>query len=827
MFWVVVLLLASVHAQTCNSTECEDSALLSLRSGPRSRRSLLSRRARLDGSDCAYCMCLETDAVKCGEQMVTSAEECGEDTVTSAEQCGQKWVTSEERCGTKVVTSASACGEKSVKSASQCGTSLTKVCKAKKNIHVSCGWKKVAKSCKVPNSCSVPASCYVPNTCTVPKSCLQALTCWLPVGFLECADVLGDELPKSVKGDWKKYVTSSCSSLTGCSKKAAHGMADVVQDGWDWMRNGFGKAWDEGSEKVLGGIDTFEAMIEKLDLEKSVVMVKQELLDLMHDVEDAIDQLADGPIQLANRPDGQLCPAALGDDKLFGVFPTDCGVFDEMSELLTPLPTSSSDLSYLTDNKADVFEKALARAKQCLLLSGPWKWKGVSMPHPFWDLGKKDLCLSKSLVDALDVVVNLIYKGGNAAYNLFDTIANKVTDWTNKNLLSDLSLLSLEQRRSLPLILTQKAKCVKGTKDWSMKVKFTGKYSFAVLIGTSKIIWSFGLGAGVVFGCQNETYRTYPVIDIAHPFLAMFAFTETEATTDFSASGGLALSAKAFFTQFSSFTGPYSGSVNLGLKVAAKNLPLPCPPEVKCSAKRSFSLLKIPSGELIELSDTDDLLNMLVYQQELEFAGKYDDVSGWFTSSGLLQGDFRSDPHLPTRLVLGALHHLAASEIQVPKAVLDAGVHATHEPVSLSELQSAQARLSTGRRPLFRWFRRAICLALFFDFVFLGRVAGGFSVFQGKDKPKRGLKASRSTTGPFFWIEFEGKAKRNVELEGLSDPELESERRNRRNLRSSSRGLWALQPPGASAWVLGRSCAAEAEVGRADVQAARGHFWRV
>ena len=34
------------------------------------------------------------------------------------------------------------------------------------------------------------------------------------------------------------------------------------------------------------------------------------------------------------------------------------------------------------------------------------------MPHPFWDLGKKDLCLSKSLVDALDVVVNLIYKGG-------------------------------------------------------------------------------------------------------------------------------------------------------------------------------------------------------------------------------------------------------------------------------------------------------------------------------------------------------------------------------------------------------------------------------
>ena len=55
---------------------------------------------------------------------------------------------------------------------------------------------------------------------------------------------------------------------------------------------------------------------------------------------------------------------------------------------------------------------------------------------------------------------------------------------------------------------------------------------------------------------------------------------------------------------------------------------------------------------------------------------------------------------------------------QVPKAVLDAGVHATHEPVSLSELQSAQARLSTGRRPLFRWFRRAIFLALFFLILF-------------------------------------------------------------------------------------------------------------
>ena len=92
----------------------------------------------------------------------------------------------------------------------------------------------------------------------------------------------------------------------------------------------------------------------------------------------------------------------------------------------------------------------------------------------------------------------------------------------------------------------------------------------------------------------------------------------------------------------------------------------------RCS-NQGFSLLKIPSGELIELSDTDDLLNMLVYQQELEFAGKYDDVSGWFTSSGLLQGDFRSDPHLPTRLVLGALHHLAASEIQVSMLKTDSG----------------------------------------------------------------------------------------------------------------------------------------------------------
>ena len=42
--------------------------------------------------------------------------------------------------------------------------------------------------------------------------------------------------------------------------------------------------------------------------------------------------------------------------------------------------------------------------------------------------------------------------------------------------------------------------------EWQL-LNLAGKYSFAVLIGTSKIIWSFGLGAGVVFGCQNETYR--------------------------------------------------------------------------------------------------------------------------------------------------------------------------------------------------------------------------------------------------------------------------------------------------------------------------------
>ena len=289
------------------------------------------------------------------------------------------------------------------------------------------------------------------------------------------------------------------------------------------------------------------------------------------------------------------------------------------------------------------------------------------MPHPFFKMGNFDMRLSKSNVDALDVVLNLLYNGVKEIKDLFEKITKKVSDWVSQKLLSKPGFLTIEQQNSLPLVLTQGAKCITGTKDWSIKVKITGKYKFQVqnVGGGEALHWGFGLGAGVVFGCKNEIFRTYPFVDVSHPFAFMFTlYMGKTHDTDFKAPGSLSFGVKVYFTKFSSIDSGIKGGASL--KAGAKNLPLPCPPGTKCSLKKKFSLLKLPSGELIDFTDTDDILDMLVYTQEVEVAAKWEDVTSWFSKKPDPIPDGIPDPQAGSELVMGALRHIATSHISLP-----------------------------------------------------------------------------------------------------------------------------------------------------------------
>eukprot|EP00435_Cladocopium_sp_Y103_P010229 s4492_g2.t1 len=136
--------------------------------------------------------------------------------------------------------------------------------------------------------------------------------------------------------------------------------------------------------------------------------------------------------------------------------------------------------------------------------------------------------------------------------------------------------------------------------------------------------------------------------------------------TDFKAEGSLRLGLKVYFTKFSSIDSGIKGDISLSLKAGAKNLPLPCPTGTKCSLKKKFSLLKLPSGELIDFKDTDDILNMLFFTQEVEVGAKWDDVTSWFSKPDLLQLSPISDPQVGSKLILGALRHMATSNISLP-----------------------------------------------------------------------------------------------------------------------------------------------------------------
>ena len=84
-------------------------------------------------------------------------------------------------------------------------------------------------------------------------------------------------------------------------------------------------------QKIIGGVDSFKNMVDKLSIKDAVMPVMGELLEWRRKVENAIDKASHGPIKLANMEDGRLCPPGLGDKQIFSVFPTDCGLFEDGS----------------------------------------------------------------------------------------------------------------------------------------------------------------------------------------------------------------------------------------------------------------------------------------------------------------------------------------------------------------------------------------------------------------------------------------------------------------------------------------------------------------
>ena len=290
-----------------------------------------------NGSKCQYCLCLTPDPVKCGKKMIKDAEKCGKEFIPDEVECGKKWVTDAVACGSDVVTSAVKCGEETVTSIAECGESVLEMCHTRRrrrfwtDLDITCDFSHVAKSCLRPKTCSVPKSCFKVNTCWVPKSCLLPVTCWLPVNFLDCADMILQELPEPLQPFWSKYVKASCSSLSECAEKVTNGIKSVAEDAWHWMENGFGNEFDDKADKIIGGVDSFKNMVDKLSIKDAVMPVMGELLEWRRKVENAIDKASHGPIKLANMEDGRLCPPGLGDKQIFSVFPTDCGLFEDGS----------------------------------------------------------------------------------------------------------------------------------------------------------------------------------------------------------------------------------------------------------------------------------------------------------------------------------------------------------------------------------------------------------------------------------------------------------------------------------------------------------------
>ena len=289
------------------------------------------------GSKCQYCLCLTPDPVKCGKKMIKDAEKCGKEFIPDEVECGKKCVTDAIACGSDVVTSVEKCGEETVTSIAECGESVLEMCHTRRrrrfwtDLDITCDFSHVAKTCLRPKTCSVPKSCWKVNTCWVPKSCLLPVTCWLPVNFLDCADQILQELPEPLQPFWSKYLKGLCSGLSECAEKVTNGIKSVVEDAWHWMEKGFGNDFDGKADKIVGGVDSFKNMVDKLSIKDAVMPVMDELLEWRRKVENAIDKASHGPIKLANMEDGRLCPAGLGDKQIFGVFPTDCGLFEDGS----------------------------------------------------------------------------------------------------------------------------------------------------------------------------------------------------------------------------------------------------------------------------------------------------------------------------------------------------------------------------------------------------------------------------------------------------------------------------------------------------------------
>jgi len=302
------------------------------------------------------------------------------------------------------------------------------------------------------------------------------------------------------------------------------------------------------------------------------------------------------------------------------------------------------------------------------------------MPHPFFDIREKpDLCFSEELTTALESVSNLILNGAGEAYELFTAIVEKVTAWAEKNISGNLqkatSMLEVDE-------VNGEVKCIKGTKDFSLKTTLAGKFKFKVSLGGSiaSIYWSFGIGGGITIGCKDEVLKIIPHIYLAHPGFLSFSFKPNSPNPDddFKAEGSIVFGISMNFKKFSSYKTRVKGGLALGMKGGA-DFPSPiCPPGLKCAVKKKLPLIN-EKGEFFDFTLGESCKEILLEKQEVELSYKLSAVS-----FSLLEDQASSNASVPSpdqlhKIILNSMRHVADFDLHhVPEGLIQSLVEQDH-----------------------------------------------------------------------------------------------------------------------------------------------------
>jgi len=577
-----------------------------------------------------------------------------------------KFLKDPSKCGKKMVTSAELCGKKEEKRTVNCEKEIKKWvrrrrCKFPCTINI----KKVASKCS--------------KMVTVPKSCSQALSCWIAQPFKDCLSSVLNKLSKKEKAGFNKFVKWGGKALSEVEHIIMGGIPKVVRVASEWIGQHGGNFLD--GKTHLGPLGTVRSIYNTLKhLPRVMESYEKKIVGLAKQVLDRLGKSTDGPVQLSSRRDGRLCPVF--DNKIpnFGVYPTDCGLMKEMKILGNALNLITDAASSALKGRQSVFERAWKAAKKCVSLSGPMKVDGVKMPHPFFDIEKKpDLCFSKELTNALESVSNLILKGEGEVYKLFTAIVEKVTAWAEKNIIGKLqkatSLLEVDE-------VNGEVKCIKGTKDFSLKATLGGKFKFKVDMGkgtmgkhksTTSMYWSFGIGGGITIGCKDEVFKIIPHLYLAHPVFVSFSFKPFKANPDddkFKAEGKIFFGLSMNFKKFSSYTKKrVKGSLALGMKAGAE-FPEICPSGFKCEVKKKLPLVN-EKGEFFDITSGKSWKEILLEKQEIEVSFKVEAAS----FSRRLEEQASSNASVPSldqlhKTILSSMRHVADFDVHhVPEGL--------------------------------------------------------------------------------------------------------------------------------------------------------------